>query len=327
MEKQWRGAPLGDKCLEKRAIKIGEACLHTPNGTLPKKFDSWGDTKGAYRFFDSDEVPHEAIQEVHNKNVVDMATASNRMVLFIQDGSELIYNKHPSTNGLGPTTDAYGQGIMFHTCLAVEWSKDASPITIGVAKQTPWIRPEHSEEETKDIDQKEKKSWVWLNTLKVIGRPPSNSRWVSVGDRGNEIYEYIVGAKDEGWNYGLRSKHDRSILVDGEKKRIHKWIRSLEPKGEYELDLRSRGKKFSRKVTLKIAWDQATMLPPTGKKGKEVAVIYVRAYDPEDEDLEWILVTSLEVNSVGYGLKTCWRERHGLKIVGIKYQQKKMCDI
>lgn len=302
VEKQWTGAPLGDKRLEKRAIKIGEACLKTPDGTLPEKFGSWADTKGAYRFFDSSQVTHHTLQEVHNKNVIEMASASSQLVLFIQDGSELIYNKHPYTNGLGPTADAFGQGIMFHTCLAVEWSKDCAPEIFGVAKQTPWIRPERTEE-TKDNEQKEKESWVWLNTLKAIGRPPSNSQWVSVGDRGNDIYEYISGATDEGWDYVLRAKHDRTILVDGEQKRLHKWVRSIEPGLEYELDLRSRGGKFSRKVKLKIAWGQAIMLPPKGKSGESISVTYVRAYDPEDEELEWILVTSLKVNSAENALK------------------------
>lgn len=297
VEKQWNGAPLGDKRLEKRAIKIGEACLNTPGGTLPEKFGSWSGTKGAYRFFDSTEVTHEALQKVHNKNVIEIAGASGRLVLFIQDGSELIYNKHPCTHGLGPTADAFGQGIMFHTCLAVEWSKDSSPVTIGVAKQTAWIRPEPSEK-MKNNDQKKKESLVWLNTLKAIGRPPVNSRWVSVGDRGNDIYEYISGAAEEDWDYALRAKHDRTILVNGEKQRLHKWVRSLESKGEYKLDLRARVEKFSRQAELKIAWGEAVMQPPNGKKGKTVEVTYVRAYDPEDEDLEWILVTSLKVNSV-----------------------------
>jgi hypothetical protein len=216
------------------------------------------------------------------------------MVLFIQDGSELIYNKHPCTHGLGPTADAYGQGIMFHTCLAVEWSENTPPVTIGVAKQTPWIRPEPSEKTKKD-NQKDKESQVWLDTLKAIGKPPTDSRWVSVGDRGNDIYEYVVGATDDGWDYVLRAKHDRTLLVGSEKKRLHSWIRSLEPKGEYNLNLRARGEKFSRQAELKIAWGEAIMLPPNGKKGEEVKITYVRAYDPEDEDLEWILVTSLKV--------------------------------
>jgi len=297
VRKQWQGAQLGDKRLTKRAIKIGEACLTTPQGTLPEKFENWGDTKAAYRFFDSDQISHESLQETHNKNVLEIATNANRQVLFIQDGSELIYNTHHYTQGLGPTADAFGQGIMLHTSLAVLWDRNCEAEVIGIAKQVAWIRAERTEGKPYK-DQKEKESQVWLNILKAIGRPPAGTRWVSVGDRGNDIYDYAMGATEEGWEYVVRAKHDRMVSVDGKKRKLHAWVRELEPGAEYELDLRSRGDKFSRKANIKIAWGKALMVPPQGNPGKEVPVTYIRAYDPEDSELEWILVTSLKVDSV-----------------------------
>lgn len=296
VESQWQRTDLGDKRLTKRAVKIGLACLETPDGSLPKKFGSWGDIKGAYRFFDSDEVSHEALQKVHNENVVQAASTTKQTVLFIQDGSELIYNTHKCTHGLGPTADAFGQGIMFHTALAVEWTRNQSPLVIGVAKQTAWIRPEHSEDKKKK-EQEEKESQVWLNTLKNIGSPPPSSQWISVGDRGNDIYEYVEGAVREGWDLVVRAKHDRTVLVDEEKTRLKAWVRSIEPQGEYKLNLRARGDKFSRVAKLKVAWGHALMQAPQGKKGDEIPVTYIRAYDPEDDGLEWILVTTLKVDS------------------------------
>jgi hypothetical protein len=61
--------------------------------------------------------------------------------------------------------------------------------------------------------------------------------------------------------------------------------------------LRSRGDKFSRTAKLKVSWDQVLMQPPKSKPGKAIPVTYVRAYDPEDDELEWILVTTLKVDS------------------------------
>ncbi len=293
VEKQWQGANLGDQRLTKRAIKIGDACLNTPNGTLPKKFGGWASTKAAYRFFDSKEVSHDALQAVHNRNVFEIASTCGRMVLFIQDGSEIIYNTHKFTLGLGPTADSCGQGILFQTCLAVAWTKGREPETLGVAKQIAWIRPEQSEEK----ERKEKESEVWLKILKDIGRPPENCLWISVGDRGNDIYDFVEGAINEGWNFVVRGKHDRTVIVNGETKKLKAWLRSLEPMAEYELDLRSRGEKFARIAKLKVVWGQAQLVPPKGKEGETIPVTYVRAYDPEDSGLEWILVTSLKVDS------------------------------
>lgn len=292
IEKQWLGAKLGDKRLIKRAIEIGKACLETPDGSLPEKFGSWASTKGAYRFFDSDRISHEALQQVHNKNVIQAASRTQRMVLFVQDGSELLYNHHRYTYGLGPTADAFGQGIMFHTALAVEWAKNQNPTVIGVAKQIPWIRPDEGK---KVKAQEEKESQIWLDTLKSIGRPPPTSQWVSVGDRGNDIYDYVVGAVDEGWELVVRAKHDRTIMVNGNNTKLKAWIRNLEPMGTYTLDLRARGEKFSRVAELKISWGQALLQPPEDKLGKQIPVAYVRAYDSEDTSIEWILVTTLKV--------------------------------
>lgn len=87
------------------------------------------------------------------------------MVLFIQDGSEIIYDSHKCTYGLGPAADAFGQGIIFHACLAVE-SRNASEV-LGIAEQMVWIRPEYNEEKAKK-EQEDKESQVWLTTLREI---------------------------------------------------------------------------------------------------------------------------------------------------------------
>lgn len=294
-ERQWGQAPLGDKRLQKRAVKIGEACLRLPDRTLPKKFGTWGDTKGAYRFFNSLSVSHEALQREHNKNVIEMASKSPLSVLFIQDSSELSYNDHPYTNGLGPTADSFGQGILFHTCLAVEWSPGCPPEVLGVAKQIPWIRPDEPMSK-KDKEERRKESMVWIDTLRSIGRPPENVQWISVGDRGNDFFDYMDEARNTGWEYVLRGKHNRTIVVDGEEQKLHSWVRGISPGAGYELSLRSRGQKFSREAHLKIAWGRVVLTDPK-EHGKTIDVTCVRAYDPEDERLEWILLTSLPVDS------------------------------
>ena len=293
VKQQWQGAELGDERLTQRAIKIGEACLARPDGSLPKKFVTWADTKAAYRFFDAEEVSHESLQETHNRNVIELASKLEGIVLFIQDGSELIYNTHKSTYGLGPTADAFGQGIMIHTALAVSWENEREPEVLGIAKQTAWIRPEEKKKQ-----QEEKESEVWLKTLEEIGRPPDGRRWVSVGDRGNDIYEYFLGAKKSGWESVVRVKHDRTIIVEGEKQKLKIWIRRLKHEAEYELELRSRGEKLGRKAKIQVSWGEAKLIAPQGKTGEEIGVTYIRAYDPEDRELEWILVTTMKVKNV-----------------------------
>jgi len=53
--------------------------------------------------------------------VLEKARFSEKLVLFIQDGSELLFNSHAWTHGLGPTADSSGNGLMFHPCLVAEY--------------------------------------------------------------------------------------------------------------------------------------------------------------------------------------------------------------
>ena len=52
---------------------------------------------------------------------------------------------------------------------------------------------------------------VWLQTLKQIGQPPKNRRWITVGDRGSDIFDFMHGAQKQGWNFVVRAKHNRHI--------------------------------------------------------------------------------------------------------------------
>lgn len=94
-QKQWGEAKLGDGRLTKRAVKLGEACVVHPEKSLPQKFEDWASIKGACRFLASPKVTHRDLQVPHYQNVLEEAARSQERVLFIQDGSELLFNSHP----------------------------------------------------------------------------------------------------------------------------------------------------------------------------------------------------------------------------------------
>ena len=115
--------------------------------------------------------------------MIDEASAAENIVLFIQDGSELLFNHHHSTTDLGKTSDAYGNGLMMHNCIAVHLDKDLQPDRLGLAHQEVWVRGEQKPEA-------EIESRVWLKTLQKIGPPPKRVQWITVGDRANAIHEF-----------------------------------------------------------------------------------------------------------------------------------------
>lgn len=119
--------------------------------------------------------------------MLNKAYFSEKLVLFIQDGSELLFNSHPWTHGLGPTADANGNGLMFHSCLVAKYhDKSEETEILGLGYQEAWVRPEEKSA------NEEKESTVWLRTLEKMGSPRAN--WVSVGDRANDIYDFLYNA-------------------------------------------------------------------------------------------------------------------------------------
>ena len=194
--RQWEGSDFGDYRLTQRATKIGRACLERPDKTLPCKMQGWSDLQAVYRFFGSNKVTHDKIQAVHRRNIRVEAEQTDAPILFIQDGSEALYNSHRFTTGLGSTCGAYGNGFLFHSTLAINWN-DRS--ILGLAHQFTWVRPE-DEARSKKMKKRsadENESRVWLESLQQIGSPPRGAKWISIGDRGSDNYEYYLCHAEE----------------------------------------------------------------------------------------------------------------------------------
>ena len=281
---------MNDARLQKRAVEIAQACAEHPEKSLPERFENWAGQKAAYRFFSNPKATHQTLQQPHYREVLERARWSEELVLFIQDGSELLFNSHQWTHGLGPTSDGAGNGLMFHSSLVAKYHESKETEILGLSYQEAWVRPEE-----KSIDDL-KESTVWLRTLEKSGRPRKN--WVSVGDRGNDIYDFLHGAISMGWNFVVRARHDRTVEIDGVQARLFTWIRQQTSKCKSTLFVKAKGQEFSDEVTLEISWDKAMLLPP-GKKSslKKKEVTYVRAWCPERPKLEWLLITNLPVEN------------------------------
>lgn len=292
IEKQWPSFLFFDPRHHKRAIIIASAMLTKPTASLPGRFTLQKEIKGCYRFLDNKAFDHQMLQSQHYDNVLAEAASESGQVLFIQDGSELIYNNLLWTD-LGPTADSGGNGIMFHSCLAVKFQND-QPQVIGLSGQKAWIR--NSEKISPKI-QEEKESQVWREMIEKIGPVPKGCKWITVGDRGADIFSFIESLP-QGWDCVIRSKHDRKILVDGKKLCLKKHMRALSSMGTMSHFLRAR-KGSSREETFQISWAEVDILPPdTEKEKKAIRGSYVRVWCNEDPTIEWILFTRTSITSL-----------------------------
>ncbi|OJB03328.1 hypothetical protein BGV48_18475 [Burkholderia ubonensis] len=88
-----------------------------PTAGVPQACRGWGETMGAYRFFDNDEVEWGAILEPHWRQT-EQRMAAQSVVLCLQDTTELDFNGRQAM-GLGPLSYEAQRGMYLHPTYAV----------------------------------------------------------------------------------------------------------------------------------------------------------------------------------------------------------------
>jgi hypothetical protein len=299
---QWGECDLGDNRRNTRAIKIAQSIIIKPDLSLPNQLENWAGLKAAYRFFNTEEVTHESLQKKHREKLLKEA-AQQETVLFIQDTSELDYTSHQATEGLGPLRDNRTKGLLFHSALAVVCEEKDKRI-LGLAHQIVWTRseiPYDKNELRSERRKRPRESSLWKDTLNAIPKP-KNSQWVSVGDRGNDVFDFFMFCKANNWNYLIRVNQNRSVVIDdGKQLYLKEFTRNLPFGTQKTIYLRGRNGLEERNANLKVSWGKVTILPPKnyGKEYQNIPVEAwcIRCWEDAPNGIEWILLTNLPVNT------------------------------
>src|SRR4030042_3428373 len=117
---QFGPVELGDKRRRQRAVDMAQAMARRPSDGLGKQMGAWKGQRGAYRLLDNEAVNHEALSQPHWAATRQRAGQSGRVVLMVQDITELDYSAHEATEGLGPIGDHQGRGLLVPNTLAIE---------------------------------------------------------------------------------------------------------------------------------------------------------------------------------------------------------------
>jgi hypothetical protein len=97
IHQQFSKVNMKDARLQKRAVQIAQGCAKHPDKSLSERFEDWAGLKAAYRFFSHPKASHQTLQQPHYRKVLEKARWSEEIVLFIQDGSELLFNSSMDT--------------------------------------------------------------------------------------------------------------------------------------------------------------------------------------------------------------------------------------
>lgn len=321
---QFGACRLGDQRRTSRIVVVAAAMARRSSASVPKQMRDWGSIKGAYRLFGMEEVTHEAVSSPHWEGTRALARAPGQgLVLFVQDLTELDFGHKPDSYDLGFVGSTYGRGLVVQSTLCVVPGACGERCEVlGLALQSPWSRdhaPRQKVEPAYAHTKRRTEYDVWRESVEAIGPAPdpdSGTIWVTVGDRGSDIFSHLSAAHELGWRCLVRSKHDRKLEVSEDQKSLHKAVRALEPQGSTRIYLRARPGQKARTAELNVSY-LAASLPSTFKtKGlPALAVTCIRVWEDAARSqgakpIEWILLTTLPVESAPDALRMAELYRH-----------------
>src|SRR2546427_10577775 len=179
---------LGDPRRTRRAVAIAHAMATETGASLPKQLHDQAALEATYRFLHSGHVSYEDLIRPHGE-MTRQDAREQKEVLLIQDTTEVDYQHHPKTSGLGPIGNGSHQGFLLQTVLAVV---PGGRQVLGIAHQEPFLRKRAPAKETKQERlQRERESQVWERSVQALGSPPEGVRWVHIGDRYSDIFSFL----------------------------------------------------------------------------------------------------------------------------------------
>src|SRR5690349_3510633 len=288
-ETQFGAAELGDIRRTGRLVSTMAAIARAPDESLPRQLGSLAGAKAAYRLFDCGAVTREAVMDPHLAQCRAEA-ARHPIVLMVHDDTTLDFSTHRRLQGAGRVGDDRGTGFLAHSCLAVLPSGET------LVHQTIWARP------PKGVTRQTRESVVWAEMVKTIGRPPAGTLFVSVADRGADVFEHLESVRDTGWDAVVRAAQDRRLATGGGSLTA---LRATPARGAATVRTKPG------EVAVCVAWRELELLPPRhGPAGR--APIRVRGVRVWNDSLEWLLLTTRPVETLDQALEIiswysqCW---------------------
>src|SRR5689334_23124429 len=250
------------------------AIARAPDESLPRQLGSLADTKAGYRLFDCGAVTRKAVMDPPVAQC-HAAAARHPIVLMVHDDTILDVSPHRTLKGAGRVGDDRGTGFLAHSCLAVL----PSGATLGLAHQTIWARL------PKGVTPETRESAVWAETVETIGRPPDGTAFVSVADRGADIFTHLESVREAGWDAVVRAARERRVVQGGGSLTA---LRAARAMGASTI-LTKTGE-----AVVCVAWRELELLPPrTGPQGR--TPVRVRAGGVWIDLLEWLWLTTRPV--------------------------------
>jgi hypothetical protein len=298
----------GDIRLGERLVRIAERLSERPEASIPQAFGSPSEVKAAYRFLDNDAVSPDAILQPHRQRTIERSI-EQRIVLAIQDRTEIDLSPHAATEGLGYLGSPSARGLLVHNVLCAS----GEGIPLGLLDQFVWTRPPEERGKRYTCNARitnEKESQRWLDGLASVERHlPDHPRVVLVGDRESDLFDLFAHERRQ--NIGLLVRvRDCRRLVEGPVKHLGTAIRQSPPRATTILEVPRADERQPRQASLTLRWTSLVLKRPVNHPNRaaadEVPMWFVEAREEnppaKTKPLLWILAASWPVETADEAL-------------------------
>lgn len=304
-EEEFGAIRLYDERLKRRLYSIAQDFYNAPGSSIP---EACGGSKAGmwatYRFMRNSKVTMDIILKAHREATI-IRIKQEKVVLCPQDTTTLNYTTHPLTAGLGPISKGVNSlGLLLHDTLA--FTEKGTPL--GVLQGQCWARdPEQMDPRNPaEWSPEQKESAKWLKSFRQVSQIQKQcpeTLLVSIGDREADIYElFREAARKEAPKLLVRAMKGRRRKVEEEY--LWDYLARQEIAISHQIHVPHQGRRAERDSWLDIRFAKVILRPPQGHKTPlTVWAVYVVEYPrfvpAETEPIEWLLLTTQEVQSAG----------------------------
>lgn len=303
LNNQFLTIKLPDKRLIKRLKILTTKMMEKPSFSIPEQQNKWKNIKGAYRFFSSNRITYKDLIKPHIKMTKEIVSEKN-IILAIQDTCYISYAHHQSVEGLSDVGGPHrkrDKGLILHTTLAVDPTKQ-QPEVIGLLDQYIHTRNKLVDKNEHYIQYQKrwKESKLWEEASQRVRMSDTKTKIVEVMDREGDLFDIMKNCLNLGHDFLIRSSHNRR-LNNSEQKKLFEHIIGLKTIGKIEIDVQKKQGQIPRKAKLDISISKIEMQGPKSRFKEKLACNVVHVIEKNSpfvqKPLEWILLTSVEVNS------------------------------
>jgi hypothetical protein len=278
-----------------------------PEASLPVQLKNAAALEGAYRFLNNKYVNMNKLLAPSIRHTLQ--AAEKKIVLWVNDQTELDYTYHNAKTGLGPIGNDKGKGLLMHSTLGVDAETKE---VLGIGHVQVYLRQESRKPRPKWTRTPE--GLAWEVAANAIGKAPEDSIWVHVSDAGSDYFPYMASCVDLGKEFLVRVSRNRILdweagtpeAEQDEARKLIDYARSLSPQvgSENVVDVPAKKSQPARQAQVVMAWAKVTLSPSSQAPEDERKHIPITAWvlriweigvPDAVEALEWILLSSLPV--------------------------------